>query len=120
MAEKTNAKMIRIYGKEKTKEDGSKYVEYSYTKDGETFYRVSFTNECMIRPTKPGYWLLNVDRTTVSLKKAQKKVSKEGREYFTNPVMFIGCVLEVPTEDTEYAKQVLEMKQAEVDALLGD
>ena len=28
---KNNEKVIRVYGKEKTKNDGTKYVEYSYT-----------------------------------------------------------------------------------------
>lgn len=110
---------IRVFGREKTRNDGTKYVEYSFTKDGDTFYRVSFTNDCSIRPTKVGYWLLKIDANTVSLKKAQQKTNKDGVKYMTNPTMFIGNVLAKPVEDTEYAAQVAKMKQDAVDDLLG-
>lgn len=89
-------KTIRIYGAEKSTQDGKKFIKWSYTKDGKKFYEVHFTKECAV-PSKRGYYLVTVDLKDVNIKKSKQKT-------FTNDET--GEVITIQPNDIMWVKQV--------------
>lgn len=69
-------KVITIYGKEYKKE-GRSFIAYTYTKNGEKYYRVKFTKNCL-RPQIKGYVNLVIDDECVSIQRAKSGEEKLG------------------------------------------
>lgn len=66
-------KTIRVFGRKKfTKEGHKPFCNYTYTKDGKTFYRVKFNRTCNNTPTGSGYYLLTVDTKNLTLQHFSK------------------------------------------------
>lgn len=109
-------KTIRIYGKEKSVEkDGKtlKFVSFSYTKDGETFYQVKFNQDCENVPKQSGYWLITVDTEDVSKQKG--KINSNGNK--NNDILWIRNIIK-KSKDEEYEKAVTEKRAKEIEDIL--
>lgn len=110
-------KTIRIYGKDKTVEkDGTtlKFVTFSYTKDGETFYQVKFNQDCENVPKKSGYWLVTVDTEDVSIQKG--KVNSNGNK--NNDILWIANIAK-KEKDEAYEAEVAKRKAEKIEEVLG-
>lgn len=101
---------IRVFGKERTRESGEKFVVYSYTPNGKVWYKVAFTKDCSTQPKKTGYYKLVVNPFALSIKEGRLITTPE-KTYKENDTLFISDVISFK-EDTEYTK-VLEAKKRE-------
>lgn len=117
MEKKANVKVLRIYGKERTREDGTKYTEYSYTPNGKKFVKVAFTKECLTTPKEQGYWFIKVNVTDLSLKHGKERTGERGT-YLENDTMFVKNVLEVK-RDVDYEKTRDARRAEEINELLA-
>lgn len=107
---------IRIYGREKSVEkDGKtlKFVSFSYTKDGVTFYQVKFNQDCENVPKQSGYWLITVNPEDVSKQKG--KTNSNGNK--NNDILWIANIIS-KTKDTVYEKEVAEKRAEEINNIL--
>ena len=110
---------IRVFGKERTKETGEKFVVYSYTPNGQQFLKVAFTKECATTPKKTGYYLLTVNPKDLSIKKGKTIIDNEtGRQFKENDTLFIANIASLK-EDNEYEKVRQALKQSDVEDLLA-
>lgn len=108
---------IRVYGKERTGQDGNTFVVYSYTPNGQRWLKVAFTKDCATTPKKKGYFKLVVNPTKMSIKKG-RTITEEGRTYTENDTLFISEVISLH-EDKEYEKVVQARRQSEVEDMLA-
>ena len=109
-------KTIRIYGKEKTVENegkSNKFISFSYTKDGVTFYQVKFNQECENVPKQKGYWLITVDTEDVSKQKG--KTNSAGNK--NNDILWIKNILKKKKDD-DYEAEVYEKRCKEIEDIL--
>lgn len=117
---KVENKTIRIFGREVTSKDGkNKFPVYSFTPNGEDFYKVVFTKKCETTPKETGYYLLEVSPNDLSFKKGQVV---DGKKY--NDTMFIDKVIKMK-KDVEYEakaeQQRFERTMSVLDSVdLGD
>lgn len=108
-------KVIRVFGRERQTQDGkNKFIAWSYTKDGETYYEVKFTQECTTQPKKPGYWLLTLNPKDCSI---QHRKSKKDDLFKPNDVLWIDNVIDCK-HDEEYEKLVAQRRLEEVNDIL--
>lgn len=110
-------KTIRIYGKEKSVEkDGKtlKFVSFSYTKDGETFYQVKFNQDCENVPKQSGYWLITVDTEDVSKQKG--KLNSNGNK--NNDILWIANIIK-KQKDEAYEAEVAKRRADEIEDIIG-
>lgn len=109
-------KTIRVFAKErKAVKEGAtnKFLVFSYTKDGENFYEVKFTSDCDYRPTKKGYWLVDIDVDYCNIKK-HKPDTQTG--VVRNSTLWISkCTKAV--YDVEYEEIIKEKKQQELESI---
>lgn len=109
-------KTIRIYGKEKVVENEgkkNKFVSFSYTKDGVTFYQVKFNQDCENVPKQAGYWKITVDTEDVSKQKG--KLNSNGNK--NNDILWIRNIIK-KTKDEAYEKEVAEKRAKEINDIL--
>ena len=97
-------KTIRIFGREITTKDGKSFVTYSFTPNGEDYYKIVFTKKCETTPKETGYYLLEVSPNDVSFKKGQVV---DGKKY--NDTMFIDRVVRM-SKDTAYEEKAEEQR----------
>ena len=96
---------IRIFARKKeivTKREGElkDIMEFSYTKDGETFYQVKLTKEVKKFPNETGYYLIDVEDENMTLKETKS------REMFKpNDIIWVSKINNFK-RDTEYEKQL--------------
>ena len=110
-------KTIRIFGKEKQVEQEGKtlkFVSFSYTKDGETFYQVKFNQNCENVPKQKGYWLIDVDTEDVSKQKG--KVNANGNK--NNDILWIANIAK-KVKDEKYEAEVAKRRAEEIEEVLG-
>lgn len=109
-------KTIRIYGKEKVVENEgkkNKFVSFSYTKDGGTFYQIKFNQDCENVPKQSGYWLIEVDTEDVSKQKG--KINSNGNR--NNDILWIRNIIS-KKKDEAYEKEVTEKRTKEIEDIL--
>lgn len=97
-------KTIRIFGKEVSTQDGKKFPVYSFTPDGQQFFKVVFTKKCETTPKETGYYLIEVSPNDISIKRGQVV---EGKKY--NDTMFIDKIVKL-TKDVAYEKKAEEQR----------
>lgn len=108
---------LRVYGKERSREDGTKYTEYSYTPNGKKFVKVVFTKSCLTSPKETGYWFVTVNKEDLSIKQGKEKKSERGT-YLENDKMFVKNVINVK-KDEEYEKTREARRAEEINELLA-
>lgn len=110
-------KTIRVFARErKTVKDGvtNKFLVYSYTKDGENFFEVKFTSDCEYKPTKVGYWLVDIDTNSCNIKKHKPDLVTG---VIKNHTLWISKCEKV-VHDVEYEKEINDKKQQELESIL--
>lgn len=116
-------KTIRIYGAEKTTqgENKKKFIKWSYTKDGKTFYEVKFTSECAI-PSKRGYYLLTINPKKVNIKVTKTKTYYNEEtdsliDIKPNDIMWVQEIINI-VPDKEYEAELEKKRLDDVMAVL--
>lgn len=105
-------KTIRIFGKEIATTDGKKFVKWSYTKDGVTFYDVKFARNCLQVPTVRGYWLVTFD-----ISDCRKQKGKKTEKFTYNDTLWIMQTLNIAKDD-KYEAEVAEQRLQELEDIL--
>ena len=109
-------KTIRIYGKEKVVENEgkkNKFISFSYTKDGVTFYQIKFNQDCENVPKQAGYWNITVDTEDVSKQKG--KVNSNGNK--NNDILWIRNIIS-KEKDTAYEEEVAKKRAEDINNIL--
>lgn len=113
--EKKVLRTLRIFGKEVTaKEKGNKFNVYSFTPNGEDYYKIVFTKKCETTPKETGYYLIQVDANDISIKRGKVV---DGVKY--NDTMFIDKILKLQ-KDTEYEKKAEQQRFEKVMGVLDE
>lgn len=84
---------ITIYGKEYTTKTNTRFVAYSYKKDGK-FYDVRFRKTCSTRPTAKGYLDIEIDAEATSI---------QHRDQYS-PILWIGEVYSIKKSEGREGK----------------
>lgn len=107
-------KSIRVFAREvHTKDNKKSFLSYSYTKDGETYYKVKFTRDCQGLPKEQGYYLMEIDTNKTSL----EKVNELYNDKKLNDIIWIRELYSCK-RDTEYEKDLLEKQKEFLEELL--
>lgn len=109
---KDDLRVIRIFGRDVTIDDKTKFVKWSYTADGKKFYQVKFMQECEKAPKKAGYYLISVKPSNVSLQKGKKRDN-----FQQNDTLWVRQCEDFK-RDEEYAKVKEEEQRKAVDMAL--
>lgn len=104
-------KTIRIFGRERKDNDGKKFVVYSYTKDGKTFYQLKFRKECTMLPKETGYWLIEVDTNDCQVQRM-----KANKDFKPNDILWIKNITSVK-RDSAYEEVIRAAREQEIEDL---
>lgn len=106
-------KTITIFGREYQSKDGGKsFISYSYTPDGEKFFKVKFKKECEMTPKKIGY--VDITFNTEDVSKQKGKILPNGVK--ENDTLWYANVTSLKYRD-DLNEEARQRKVEEVNAL---